>query len=139
MISINGAVYLTKAFVRPSENKIFNVQDQVSIKLLARLRLGLSHLREHKFRHNFEDNLNPLCSCSIEAETTLHFFLRCQFFNDIREILMNDLINIDRSLPYLTQDKVISILLQGSDAFDKKKNRKILICTIQFIKRLTQI
>ena len=75
---------------RPSENKIFNIHDQVGIKLLTRLRLGLSHLREHKFRHNFEDTLNPLCSCSIEAETTLHFFLRCQFFNDIRETLMND-------------------------------------------------
>ena len=76
--------------VRPSENKISNIHDQVGIKLLTRLRLGLSHLREHKFRHNFEDTLNPLCSCSIEAETTLHFFLRCQFFNDIRETLMND-------------------------------------------------
>ena len=96
-------------------------------------------MREHKFRHNSEDNLNPLCSCSIEAETTSQFCLRFQFFNDIREILMNDLINIDRSLPSLTQDKVINILLQGSDAFDKKKNRKILICTIIFIRRLTQI
>ena len=64
-------------FIRPSKNKIFNIHDQVGIKLLTRLRLGLSHLREHKFRHNFEDTLNPLCSCSIEAETTLHFFLRC--------------------------------------------------------------
>ena len=81
-------------FIRPSENKMFNILDQVGIKLLTRLRLGLSQLREHKFRHNFKDNLNPLCCCSIEAETTLHFFLRCQFFNDIREILMNDLINI---------------------------------------------
>ena len=47
---------------------------------------------------------------------------------------MNDLINIDRSLPSLSQDKLISILLYGSDAFDSKKNRKILICTIQFIR-----
>ena len=48
---------------------------------------------------------------------------------------MNDLINIDRSLPSLSQkDKLISILLYGSDAFDNKKNHKILICTIQFIK-----
>ena len=47
---------------------------------------------------------------------------------------MNDLINIDRSLPSLSQDKLISILLYGSDAFDNKKNRKILICTIQFIR-----
>ena len=45
---------------------------------------------------------------------------------------MNDLINIDRSLPSLSQkDKLISILLYGSDAFDNKKNHEILICTIQ--------
>ena len=115
-----------------SENKILNIHDHVT-KLLTSLRLGLSHLREQKFGHNFEDTLNSLCSCSIEAETTLHFFLRCQFFNDIQEILMNDL-NIDRSFPSLSQDKLISILLYGSDAFDNKKNHKILICTIQFIK-----
>ena len=47
---------------------------------------------------------------------------------------MNDLINIDRSLPSLSQDKLISILLYGSDAFDNKKNRKVEICTIQFLK-----
>ena len=47
---------------------------------------------------------------------------------------MNDLMNIDRSLPSLSQDKLISILLHGSDASDNKKNQKIRICTIQFIK-----
>ena len=36
-----------------------------SIKLLTRLRPGFSHLSEHKFRHNFADSLNPLCSCSL--------------------------------------------------------------------------
>ena len=47
---------------------------------------------------------------------------------------MNDLINIDRSLLSLSQDEVINVLLYGSDAFDNKKNRKSLICTVQFIK-----
>ena len=47
---------------------------------------------------------------------------------------MNDLIIIDRSPSSLSQDKLINILLYGSDAFGNKKNRKILICTIQFIK-----
>ena len=47
---------------------------------------------------------------------------------------MNDLISIDRSLPSLSQDKLVSILIYGSDAFDNKKNRKILIFTIHFIK-----
>ena len=83
-------------FITTRVSKIFNIHDQLGIKLLTSLWLGLSDLREHKFRYNFEDTLNQLCSCSIETETILHFFLRCQFFNDIQEILMNDL-NIDRS------------------------------------------
>ena len=41
------------------KNKTFNSDDEVGIKLLMRLRLGFSHLREHKFRHNFADTLNP--------------------------------------------------------------------------------
>ena len=38
----------------------------MEIKYLTRLRLGLSHLNGHKFRHNFQDCLNPLCPCSLE-------------------------------------------------------------------------
>ena len=81
-------------FIRPSENKICNIHDQVGIKLLTRLRLRSSHLHKHKFRHDFEGTLNPLCPCSIEAENTLYFFLRCQFFNDIWEIFMNCVKNV---------------------------------------------
>ena len=47
---------------------------------------------------------------------------------------MNDLGNMDRSLPSLSQDKLISVLLYNSDVFHNKKNCKILICIIQFIK-----
>ena len=30
------------------------------ITLITRLRFGLSHLREHKFKHSFQDTINPL-------------------------------------------------------------------------------
>ena len=49
--------------IRPP-NSLFNVSDILGIKLLTRLPLGLSHLREHKFNHNFQDTINPSCSCS---------------------------------------------------------------------------
>ena len=48
-------------FLRPSSNSVFAVRDLNGLKLLTRLRLGLSHLREHKFNHNLYDNINPLC------------------------------------------------------------------------------
>ena len=35
--------------IRTSENKIFNIYEKFSVKLVARLRLRFSHLREHKF------------------------------------------------------------------------------------------
>ena len=54
-------------FIRPSESKVCNnINDAIGIKLITRLRLGFSHLREHKFKHNFRDTLNPLCSCSTD-------------------------------------------------------------------------
>ena len=52
---------------------IFKIHDPLGIKFLTRMRLGLSHLNEHRFRHNFQDCLNPLCSCRLEVESTTHF------------------------------------------------------------------
>ena len=47
---------------------------------------------------------------------------------------MNDLMNIDKSLLSLSQDKPINVLLYGNDALDNKTNHKILICTVKVIK-----
>ena len=38
---------------RPEPNRISSTQNFEGLKLLTRRRLGLSHLAEHKFRHNF--------------------------------------------------------------------------------------
>ena len=66
------------AFIRPLENDTYGIYDPLGVILLNILRLGFSNLREHKFKHNFADTLNPLCSCSFENEDTEHYFLRCQ-------------------------------------------------------------
>ena len=55
-------------FIRPTANSTFGTNDVSSLKLLTRLRVGFSHLREHKFKRNFQNTLNPLCPCSLEAE-----------------------------------------------------------------------
>ena len=92
-------------FIRTSAKKIFNINYQVGIVLLVRLRQGFSHLCKQKFQHNFKNTINPLCSCSTEAKATLHFFfLFCQFFSAIREILMNELaLSWRSSLSYRNQ------------------------------------
>ena len=41
------------SFKRPLPNKVLNSHNPQGLELLTRLRLGLSHLRYHKFRHNY--------------------------------------------------------------------------------------
>ena len=72
------------------------------------MRLGFSHLQEHKFRYGFRDILNPLCPSSIETETTVHYFLRYHFYNTNRSALMNESNENDSSLPILNENKVIA-------------------------------
>ena len=121
-------------FLRPAQRKTCNINDSVGVKLLIRLRLGFSHLREHKFRHGFKDILNPLCPCRIETKTTAHYFLRCHFYNANRSALMNELNGIDSSFSTLNENKFIDLILYGSDKFDDKENHNILMSTIKFIK-----
>ena len=61
--------------IRKKGNSVFGVSDIDGIKLLTRLRVTYSHLNEHKFRHNFNDTINPMCNCSANTETTVHYLL----------------------------------------------------------------
>ena len=67
-------------FIRPSSTSIFNCQNIIGIKLVTKLHLGLTHLREHKFNHSFQDSLNPPCNCDMDVESSTHFILECPFF-----------------------------------------------------------
>ena len=52
-------------FVRPRSNDVFNVSHPKGHNFLTCLHVGLSYLREHKFKHNFLDTLNPICICGF--------------------------------------------------------------------------
>ena len=93
------------------KNKSSNSPDQILIvhlmwiilmeliKLLTRLQVGLSHLHEHKFRHNFQDSLDPFCNCSRHIETTIHFFLHCSNYLNQRKTLFEKIINMKHIEP----------------------------------------
>ena len=123
-------------FIRPSPNAFYNVHNPTGLKFLTRLRLGLSHLNDHKFRHNFKDCINPLCSCSLELETTSHFFLRCHHYTAIRTTLMNDLKTIDENILSLSDNLLIHLLLFGDAKYDSYKNSIILNSSVNYILQL---
>ena len=73
----NSSSYLILKFIRPKPNRISSTQNFEGLKLFTEMRLGLSHLADHKFRHNFQGCLNPICSCGQEIKTTSHYLLHC--------------------------------------------------------------
>ena len=67
---------------------VYRIQNPMWLKLLTRLKLGFSQLNEHRFSHCFQSCVNPLCSCSVEIETTTHFLLHCYHFSNICSTLI---------------------------------------------------
>ena len=82
------------SFIRPLESNVYNIFDPIGLKFLTRWRLGFSHLNEHRFRHNFQDCMNPLCSCILENENTSHYLLHCHYFSQYRIGLMDSVKSI---------------------------------------------
>ena len=118
---------------RSDANYTYRIHNLVGIRLLTRLRLGLSHLNEHKFRHNFADYVNVLCSCSIKLETTLHFFLHCRNFLNIRRKLFDKIKLIDETLSQLNDENLLTVLLFDSKIYNEQVIVQILNASIDYI------
>ena len=108
------------AAIRPVQRSIYNVFNLQGLKFLT-LSLGLSHFNKHRFKHNFKDCINSLCSCSLEVENTLHFFLHCNHYSNFHMGLMNKVNQIDEDFSYLSDDNKVSLLLYGDSRIDGNK------------------
>ena len=88
-----------------SRNRVFNCHNCKEIKYLTRLRLCLSHLCQHKFKHNFQDTLNEFYSCRLNVDANTHFFPYCPLLTNQRRTLLSKLMNdIDSSNDKYTND-----------------------------------
>ena len=96
--------------------------------------LNFSHLNEHKFRHGFRDTVDPMSKSGLETETALHFLLSCRLYSTIRTELLNDISTVDSSLTNYPDEKLLNILLYGSEYFSVKTNQSILKSTIKLLK-----
>ena len=117
--SLNSFKSKVLKFIRPSENIIFPCNNPKGIQLLTRLRLGLSHLRDHKFKHNFLDNLDPICNCGEDIETSYHYLLHCSL------IIQGS----DNSILELTDSHIVEVLLYGRKFLGISSNTNILNAT----------
>ena len=122
-------------FVRPSPIffLFFDCHNPKRIKLITRLRLGLSHLRERKFKHGFQDTISPLCNCGQDIKSAAHFFLHCPFFiNEIRTLL-STIRSLDRKLLDCTDYDLTQTLLFGNTSQTSSNNFKLINASIDYI------
>ena len=120
------------SFIRPKHVDAFGIRNPIGLQLLTMLRLGFSHLNEHKFRPNFRDFFNPLCKWKLEAQTTSHFLLRCHLFEVERATLLNDIKEIDERIISNNTSILDQILLYRNDNYNHDINKKILLSAIKF-------
>ena len=111
-------------FIRPIRRSFFNCYNHKRNRPMTRLCLGLSHLREHKFNHNFQNCINSRCSCGMHIDTMSQFF---PLFDDKRITLLSTLNKTDCKLIDTNESTLIETLLFGNLLFDFKKNSLFLM------------
>ena len=122
------------SFIRLIPSNVQNIFHPIGLKFLARLRLRFSHLNEHRFRHNFQECINPLCSCSLETENTSHYLLHCHHFSQNRINLMNSVNSIFENFDVRSDNIKTDVLLYGDPRLGGESNKIILEATISYLK-----
>ena len=102
----NLSLFLRKNFYQsslPPAKSVFGIHDPMSLSQLTHLRVGLSKLNFHKFRHNFRDTVNPMCPTKDGVEDTEHILLLCPSFVVQRRNLLAGILPIELTLQFIQE------------------------------------
>ena len=114
---------------------MFGIHDPKGLSYLTQLRVGLSKLNFHNFKHNFRDTINPMCPISDGIEDTEHYLL-CHLFDVQRQDLLTRVAELLRPFVQITDlsnDALAQLLLYGNQGLSNDLNREILELTLRFI------
>ena len=117
-------------FIRPKPNTVYYCHNPKGIRRLTRLRLGLSYLRKHKFKHSFKTASILFASVVMKLK-----HLPTTYFTDIpiRMTLLSKIKSINCSILEFSNAVVTKILLFGDNALRDSSNTFILNSTIDYI------
>ena len=123
------------SIIRPPPKLVYRIHDPKGLSILTQLRVGLSKLNFHKFKHNFRDTLNPLCPTNDGVENTEHYFLLCHTYAAYRLDLLNSVnaILLLHGMINLSNEDLLKIILYGHEQLPFDSNAKILTATLEYI------
>ena len=121
--------------IKPSAKPLYGIHNPKGVAYLTQLRLGLSKLNFHKFKHNFKDTINPLCPVNDGVEDTEHFLLLCNSFNEYRHNLLAGVNDVLAAYEFSDSSDIhmLELLLCGSKNLSLEANYLILSLTINYI------
>ena len=123
------------SIIRPPAKSFFGIHDPIGLSHLCQLRVGLSKLNFHKFKHNFRDTINPLCPSNDGIEDTEHFLLLCPSFAVPRRGLLTGVLALLRPYGYVSNsnEALMQVLLYGDKNLPNDLNKSILLLILNFI------
>ena len=120
-------------FIRPKPSNVYYCYNPKGTSLITRLRLGLSHLLEHKFKHSVQDCLNLFCFCGNDYETSTHYLLHCPTFTNERMTLLDKIKSINCGILELSDAVATKINLFGDKIPSAFSNTPILNPTVDYV------
>ena len=115
---------------RPAIRQTFNIHNP-QLRYIFQLRVGLSHLRNHKKRHKFADTPSDQCLCKTGVEDTYHYLIKCPFYTSHRNVLFAYLEPILQNHD-ITVQNFVELLLYGHTSLNESVNKNILLTTLDF-------
>ena len=133
--TINAFKFKLSSLIRPPAKPIYGVHDPKGLAILMQLRVGLSKLNLHKFRHNFKDTLDPMCSIHDGIEDTEHFLLFCHLYDVQKHDLLGrvNTILLTKGLSNLSNEILLKGLWYGDERLSTYSNSQIIKATLTFI------
>ena len=120
--------------IGPTPKVVHGIHDPKGLAILGQLRVGLSKLSFHEFKHKFRDTFSPSCSTIDWVEDTEHFLLLYHSFNGPRY----DLNRVNAMLPphgfaSLSNEVLLKFILSGDERLTIDTNKKLLEAALKFI------
>ena len=112
--------------IRPPAKSFFGIDDPIGLSHLSQLRVGLSKLNFHKFKHNVRDTINPMCPTNDGIEDTEHFLLLCPSFEAPRRDLLTGVLALLRPHGYInnSNEALMHVLLYGDKKLPNDLNKR---------------
>ena len=92
-------------------NNFYGFRDNFGMKLLTKIRVEFCDLRDDRYNDNFKCE-SPMCSCRLDDETFVHYFLCCPRYHTQRNNFLSKILELmGCDVSGLPNDHLIHILI----------------------------